>query len=92
MTDIVYVQILWDEAIRATLPDRIQMSEEMAEHWLALYGLDVLEWTLPGAVKSWAAKMTREGLPLDDYDYLRNYVMAALRNNRDQKKFGPPAT
>ena len=86
--DILHIQILWWSAIKVfNLDYRVEVSEEMASRWLSCYGMEIVEYTLPIAVKNWRKKREKEGLDLEDLDYLRNYVQACMRDNRDAGKF-----
>jgi hypothetical protein len=83
-TDAV-IQI-WDEHYNSNVEpeQRVNLNERLADHWLSLYGWDIVERTLPNAIAAWLRKCDRETV-VPDYDltYLRNYVQCCLRSEKD---------
>lgn len=86
--DILHIQILWEESIRCLdLGYRVEVSPEMATRWVSCYGMEVIEYTLPITVASWKRKWQRDGADFEEFEYLRNYCQACMRDNRDAGRF-----
>lgn len=64
----------------------IDMSEELAESWLRLYGLPVIQFTLTKAIAAWIRRCRRENEdPTADPEHQRNYLQVALLGNQEKK-------
>jgi len=77
---------IWDEHYNSNVEpeQKVNLNERLADHWLTLYGWEIVERCLPNALTAWLRKCDRETV-VPDYDltYLRNYVQCVLRNEKD---------